>query len=366
MFVISLNYRTVPEDLLKKLTMSDEDAVEFMKHLRKNKISECVYMAADNRVEIYGRGDYRTAVRLLVKDTAVEESLLCDHLLIYLGEEALWHLLSVTSGLEWMRPGDDEVMGQVKRAYFLAQSSGFLGEEFPQIFQTAIAAARKVKAAVPSSGMSGSILSLVMEYCRRSMSGHTNILILGEDERKLGNLQRAFLSGDDCDIMTTMDETGSRDGRIHIIEYEHRYLAAVEADIIISATNRPQYTLTARHLEALTPKKRLFIDLSTPRDLDDAIADLPRTTLLTMEELEKNAKEEKVEASPMDLWQGILEEAMDDYLKENLFQKFMPRMERLTSRHTGGIDHFIFDYKEEASAKELQALIDVLDRMGQS
>ena len=344
MFVVSINFKTASERLRGRLALSDENVVDYMKRLRQNGISECVFLSTCNRLEIYGSGEYQKATRLLARYTDTDVSLIREHLLIFQGEDALRHLFRVASGLESMVIGEDEILGQVKRAYFLAQSSGCLGEEFHQIFQAALAAAKKVKTDTLLSKTSVSVATIGAAYCHKFTEGSKKILMIGAGGEIGKKMRMDLLSYGDCEITATIHRTHINDPRISLIPYEERYQAVEEADIIISATKSPHYTMTATHLNGLTPRKRLFVDLAVPKDLDEEIAKLPGASMIGIEE--------------------IIEEAMDDLIKESLFRKFMPRMESLTEGFTGGIDHFIFEYKKEASAKELQTFINVLERMG--
>ena len=365
MFVVSINFKTASEDLRGRLSLSDEDALDYMKRLRQDGVKECVYLSTCNRLEVYGVGEYQKATRLLARYTDTNVSELRDYLLVFQGEDALRHLFRVTSGLESMVIGEDEILGQVKRAYFQAQSAGCLGEEFHPIFQAALGAAKRVKTETLLSKTSVSVATIGAAYCHKFFEGPKKVLMIGaggEIGKKMG---MDLLSYGDCEITATIHRTHMSDPRIRAIPYESRYQAVDEADIIISATRSPHYTLTAAHLKELTPRRRLFVDLAVPRDLDEEIARLPGVSMISIDDFQKLAKENnQVKMTQMAVAEEIIDEAMDDLVKENLFRKFMPRMEGLTSRHTGGIAHFIFEYKKEASARELQTFINVLERMG--
>ncbi len=72
--------------------------------------------------------------------------------------------------------------------------------------------------------------------------------------------------------------TGNPEGALTVVRYGERYDYLEQADVIISATESPHYTLTAGEAAgylAGSRRERLFIDIAVPADMDKDIGTLP-------------------------------------------------------------------------------------------
>ncbi len=61
---------------------------------------------------------------------------------VKVGDEAVEHLLRVTSGLDSIVLGETQILGQIRDAFFLAQSTGTTGTIFNHLFKQAITFAK--------------------------------------------------------------------------------------------------------------------------------------------------------------------------------------------------------------------------------
>ena len=77
------------------------------------------------------------------------------------------------------------------------------------------------------------------------------------------------------------------------VDYQDRYDSLEEADVVISATSSPHYTLTAARVrEALcSAKERLFLDISMPPDLDVEIGRMEHCRLVALDDIKKLAED---------------------------------------------------------------------------
>ncbi|MFM6973553.1 MAG: glutamyl-tRNA reductase, partial [Agromyces sp.] len=62
-----------------------------------------------------------------------------------------------------------------------------------------------------------------------------------------------------------------------------------ESDVIISCTSRDGFALVPDDLELAAPQPRLVIDLGLPRNVDPAVAEIPRVELLDLETIRVHA-----------------------------------------------------------------------------
>ena len=81
-----------------------------------------ILLSTCNRVEVYAWVDGRAAVavrsmqRSLARATGVEHAELQPHLKALTGNDALLHLVRVTSGLDSLVVGEEQIRGQVREA----------------------------------------------------------------------------------------------------------------------------------------------------------------------------------------------------------------------------------------------------------
>ena len=115
-----------------------------------------------------------------------------------------------------------------------------------------------------------------------------------------------------------------------MISYFERYEYFDDADIIVSATTSPHYTITKEELEAhLTSKKeRLFIDLAVPSDIDKSIKQLGNITLHNIDYFEYLSRSNNLQKEKeIEIGKEILEQELDETLKIIEFHDFLPDMQ---------------------------------------
>ena len=93
---------------------------------------------------------------MLARIAGADLHLLRRHLRYYMGTSALEHLLKVASGIDSVNLGENEIAGQIARAYDLARSAGSTDFLLNLAFQHALRRARKLRS---KAGFSGSGLS---------------------------------------------------------------------------------------------------------------------------------------------------------------------------------------------------------------
>src|SRR5437899_12208994 len=104
-----------------------------------------------NRVEVYAWVEGRPAValralqRALARATGVELAELQPHLSALSGHDAILHLVRVTSGLDSLVVGEEQIRGQVRAALAAAEASAALSPALRSIFERAGESARRIR-----------------------------------------------------------------------------------------------------------------------------------------------------------------------------------------------------------------------------
>ncbi|MGN8772759.1 glutamyl-tRNA reductase [Candidatus Weimeria sp. HCP3S3_B5] len=358
MFAISINNRTADERLRGALTVADGQ-LDYMLGRISDRNHDAVVICTCNRTEIYGELGTEKAINALSAVSGVDPSIIREHCLVFTGEAAIGHLFNVAAGLDSMVIGEDQILGQVKDAAKRARAAGCYGNSFPQIFQAAFAAAKKVKTDTLLSKTSVSIATLAASCCHRFSDHKKKILMIGAGGDIGSSLRKDLLSYGDCQITATVHRNRFSDRGIRLIDYHDRYQGIEDYDIIISATKSPHYTVIRTRLpDQMTDKSRLFIDLSVPSDIDPAVSGIKGARLVTIDDFRQLARENNDrKATAVEKAEMIIKEEKEALLKEISIKQIIPDLDKYSNRYGQGFRKFLFDYKKKADADDFAKFI---------
>ena len=97
----------------------------------------------------------------------LEEKIINNHFYSYTNEQAVKHLLRVTSSLDSMVVGEPQILGQVKNSYNLSFKNDSTGIILNRLFQYAFFVAKKVRSKTSIGSLSVSISYLAVELSKR-------------------------------------------------------------------------------------------------------------------------------------------------------------------------------------------------------
>ena len=382
MFCISINHKNAPADVREKFAFTTKGQRQFAEHL-KAVVGGCVVLSTCNRMEIYftdksepseyvktekmgGRELYGTrdglleqVEMLLAKDRDVSVSLVRKYSMNYDGFQCAFHLCRVACGMDSMVLGEVEIIHQVKMAYLMAKELGGCDGELNIAFQGALAAAKAMASESDTTRLPVSVGTLsareAVSFIRNGAHGENanvetartgcddgvhaentcagNILVVGATG-KIGSIVVKDIAdlAPNIEIIGTSrshhsaDEIFGRHQQIRIEDYSRRYELAAWADVVISATASPHYTFVSDELAnslKSQPKKRLFLDLAMPKDMDPDIADIDGCTLQDIDYirmLSRENNESKVRTlTELEPW---LLAQVDEIMKNIAFSRF--------------------------------------------
>lgn len=358
MFCISINHKNAPADVREKFAFTTKGQRQFAEHL-KAVVGGCVVLSTCNRMEIYftyknesceyerteemrGRELYGTrdglleqVEMLLAKDRDVSVSLVRKYSMNYDGFQCTLHLCRVTCGMDSMVLGEVEIIHQVKMAYLMAKELGACDGELNIAFQGALAAAKVMASESDATRLPVSVGTLsareAVSFIRNGGVGR--VLVVGATG-KIGSIVVKDIAdlAPGIEIIGTSrshhsaDEIFGRHQQIRIEDYSRRYELAAWADVVISATASPHYTFVSDELAnslKSQPKKRLFLDLAMPKDMDPDIADIDGCTLQDIDYirmLSRENNESKVRTlTELEPW---LLAQVDEIMKNIAFSRF--------------------------------------------
>lgn len=372
MYCISVSYKSADIELRKKLAFSENICKKITSELISgNCITQCVMLCTCNRTEVYfcGRkGAEKEVIRALADNAGITETLLSKHLLFFYGDNAILHLFKVACGIDSMVIGEDEILGQTRTAYLSAKENNAVAYELNMIFQAAFACAKKIKTQTALSKTSVSIATLAANEAAK-LGGGVNVLVIGASGKTGSTVLKNLVSHKNISVKATLRHHNSNlkfieDMRIETVDYNKRYENINDADCVISATSSPHYTITLYDLKKYlsVKKKRLFIDLAVPPDIDNSIISLDGVQLVNIDYFEQLARENNaVKINSVDIANKIIADDVDTLKKDLIFHEFLPSLDTVKkSLSDKPLEELIYRMKSDTSSDEFSAFLRVI------
>lgn len=198
------------------------------------------------------------------------------------GQSAVMHLLRMTSGLESMIIGEDQILGQVKDAKHKAVKDRHCGKILDAIFTKAIHVGQVVRNKTNINKGSVSIGSAAIDLAEKYIGDLENKSVLVIGAGKMGKLVAKALAEKDLNAIfvanrtyyVAVDLAKDLGGEAILFNDLEKYLAT--ADLVISATSAPHPIITKERL-LKSPRdyeSLMLIDIANPRDISEDVLEL--------------------------------------------------------------------------------------------
>ena len=332
MFCISINHKNTPADVRERFAFTTKGQRQFTERL-KAEVGGCVVLSTCNRMEIYFTDKYEQVEKLLANDREVPVGLIRRYSMNYEGFQCMLHLCRVACGMDSMVLGEVEIIHQVKSAYLMAKELGACDGELNIAFQGALAAAKTVATESDTTRLPVSVGTLSAREAVNFIRNGGHILVVGATG-KIGSIVVKDIAdlAPDIEIIGTSrshysaDEVFGRHQQIRIEDYSRRYELAAWADVIISATASPHYTFVRDELVKtvkMQPKRRLFLDLAMPKDIDPAVAEVTGCVLRDIDYIRTLSRENnESRAKTITEMEPWIISQVDEVMKNIAFSRF--------------------------------------------
>ena len=332
MFCISINHKNTPADVRERFAFTTKGQRQFTERL-KAEVGGCVVLSTCNRMEIYFTDKYEQVEKLLANDREVPVGLIRRYSMNYEGFQCMLHLCRVACGMDSMVLGEVEIIHQVKSAYLMAKELGACDGELNIAFQGALAAAKTVATESDTTRLPVSVGTLSAREAVNFIRNGGHILVVGATG-KIGSIVVKDIAdlAPDIEIIGTSrshysaDEVFGRHQQIRIEDYSRRYELAAWADVIISATASPHYTFVRDELVEtvkMQPKRRLFLDLAMPKDIDPSVAEVTGCVLRDIDYIRTLSRENnESRAKTITEMEPWIISQVDEIMKNIAFSRF--------------------------------------------
>jgi glutamyl-tRNA reductase len=290
--LVGISHHQAPVELRERAALDPKRSAELARTLAGER-SEAVCLSTCNRTELYladespDGAEEKAEAALLALEAELGPALyrLRD-------EEAALHLFRVAAGLDSLVPGEGEILGQVRAAH----AAGATGSILDRLFRQALHAGKKARTetAIGESPASvSSAAAALAEQVFGDLRGREVVLI---GAGKVGELAIRSLVSRGATIAFVANRTTDRAQELAArfggtpLSLDRVAEALAHADVLISSTSAPGWTLTRQLVEGTLPLRKgrplFLIDLAVPRDLDPAIHELDDCYLYDIDDLE--------------------------------------------------------------------------------
>ena len=368
-----VTFRNSPIHILEQFTIKDiENAYEqFKKH---SELDECVIIQTCNRIELFGKSSTHNLDK--IKKTwasiaGLEEDTFNENIEFVENQEALHHLLKLTSGLDSMVLGEEQILGQIKNSITSARNIKASGQHLNTLFDKAIRIGTRIRnsSGIGRGGISvGSMaVKLAEENIDELKTKKTLLIGTGEVSTLVAkSLQRRGYAFDVTSRTIGRSQTFCETMGGNPIKFEEVLSGFDNYDVLFVATTAPYFLVTYEKItEAMNNKNKgiMILDLSNPRTVDEKVATIGGVKLMNLDQIAEmveknmNARLNKVKTIENIISEevSILEASMKRLDAEPLVKDVFKNIEHLREKELRKALQML-DEKDERKIKIIEEL----------
>jgi glutamyl-tRNA reductase len=262
-------------------------------------VTEAMVLSTCNRVEVYAvvdafHGGLTVIGQVLSEHSGMSLGDLTKYAYVRYSEAAVEHLFAVASGLDSAVVGEQQVLGQVRRAYAAAEANRTVGRVLHELAQRALAVGKRVHSDTAIDAAGASVVSVALGMADTKLGGLKGKTAVVVGAGAMGALSAAHLARAGVRDIHVVNRSLPRAQRLarkiresgagaEALSFDRLASALADADVVVSCTGavRPVVSLADVH-HALAATRRdetdqplVICDLGMPRDVDPAVAGLP-------------------------------------------------------------------------------------------
>ncbi|MDZ7885320.1 MAG: glutamyl-tRNA reductase [Mycobacterium sp.] len=371
--LFGVSHRSAPVSVLEQLSTDESDQAKIIDEvLQSSLVTEAMVLSTCNRVEVYAvveafHGGLSVIGQVLSEHSGMGLGDLTKYAYVRYAEAAVEHLFAVTSGLDSVVMGEQQVLGQVRRAYAAAESNHTVGRTLHELAQRALSVGKRVHTETGIDSAGASVVSVSLEMAEKRLNGGLGAPPACGGERSdrgigtglagksavvvgagsMGALAAKHLVRAGVDRIDVVNRSLPRARRLaeNISElgvpataYTLDDISSVlaTADVVVSSTGavRPVMSLADVHhgLTARDGDRPLVMcDLGMPRDVDLAVAGLPGVHVIDMDRIQREPTA-RAAASDAEAARAIVAAEVATYLAGQRMAEVTPTVTALRQR----------------------------------
>ncbi|MDH3277882.1 MAG: glutamyl-tRNA reductase [Nitrosopumilus sp.] len=290
-----VTFRNSPIHILEKFTIRDVESA-YLQFRKNSGLEECVIIQTCNRIELFAKSknlDYEKIKKTWASIAGLDQELFDENLQIDENDKAFHHLLKLTSGLDSMVIGEEQILGQIKTSITSARNIKASGKHLNTLFDKAIRIGTRIR---NSSGISQggiSVGSMAVKLAEENIDElkSKKILLIGTGEVSTliaKSLQRRgynfVVTSRTLERSQTFCETlGGK-----AVKFENVLSGFENYDVIFVATTAPYFLVTFDRIIKASEKRKdgmMILDLSNPRTVDERVATIGGIKLMNLDQI---------------------------------------------------------------------------------
>ena len=309
-----ITFKKSPIHVLEKFAFKDmpNACLTFKKN---SSVSECVIIQTCNRIELFATSDNPNIGKIKstwASLTGQEESVFRDTLEVCENKDAYEHLLKLTSGLESLVVGEEQILGQIKESISVARQTRASGKRLNKLFDRSIRIGTRIRNSTGIGRGGISLGSMAVKLAEENVDDikSKHVLLIGTGEAATMVAKSLKKRGYAFNVTSRTVERSigfSQTLGGTPIKFEEVLSGFSNYEIIFVATTAPYFLVTFDKMkDAMKNKKSgaMILDLSNPRTVDEKVATIPGIKLMNIDQIaemvDKNMKKRKDKISTVE------------------------------------------------------------------
>jgi glutamyl-tRNA reductase len=349
--LFGVSHRSAPVSVLEQLSTDESDQAKIVDQvLQSSLVTEAMVLSTCNRVEVYAvveafHGGLSVIGQVLSEHSGMSLNDLTKYAYVRYAEAAVEHLFAVASGLDSAVIGEQQVLGQVRRAYAAAEANHTVGRTLHELSQRALSVGKRVHSETGIDAAGASVVSVALGMAETklgSLAGRTAVVV---GAGSMGSLSAKHLARAGVERIHVVNRTLPRAKRLaHNIRelgvtadafpLDHVPPVLTDADVVVCCTGavRPVVSLADVHHALARREHRLVMcDLGMPRDIDPAVAGLPGVFVVDMDRIQREPSA-RAAASDAEAARKIVAAEVANYLAGQRMAEVTPTVTALRQR----------------------------------
>ena len=309
-----VTFRKSPIHVLERFAFKDLPNAfsTFKKH---SSISECVIIQTCNRIELFASSDNHSVEKIKstwASLTGLEENAFRDTLEVCENKDAYEHLLKLTSGLESLVVGEEQIIRQIKESISVARQSKASGKRLNKLFDRSIRIGTRIRNSTGIGRGGISLGSMAVKLAEENVDDikSKHVLLIGTGEAATMVAKSLKKRGYTFNVTSRTLERSigfSQTLGGKPIKFEDILSGFNNYDVIFVATTAPYFLVTFDKMKQAMKNKKtgiMILDLSNPRTVDEKVAVIPGIKLMNIDQIaemvDKNMKKRKGKISAVE------------------------------------------------------------------
>jgi glutamyl-tRNA reductase len=290
-----VTFRNSPIHILEKFTIRDVEGAysQFKEH---SGLDECVIIQTCNRIELFGKSrnfDQEKFKKTWASLAGLDEEIFDENLEIDENDKAFHHLLKLTSGLDSMVVGEEQILGQIKNAITAARNTKASGQHLNTLFDKAIRIGTRVRnsSGIGQGGISVGSMAVKLAEENIDELKFKKILLIGTGEVSTlvaKSLQRRGYNFAVTSRTLERSQTFCETMGGEPVKFENVLSGFENYDVLFVATTAPYFLVTYDRITNAVEKRKngmMILDLSNPRTVDERVATIGGIKLMNLDQI---------------------------------------------------------------------------------